>query len=419
MKVLARFTFVVSVLWCATLAFAQTQVDFWITGGSTKVPYLEQVVREFNEAHPGINVVLRTFDTDAYKTALSVALASNDPPDVFHNWAGEDTGRLVREGHLYAIPAEQNAWLAELPKAAREAFVYKSGLYGVPYTQASKYFFYDEEIFDQYGIIPPETFDELLSICEELRAQGVTPISFGNAQRWPAVHYTTILNQKLVGEDQIEADYTLSSDAKELFTDPGYAESLQKFVDMQEAGCFNEAPNATSADIATALFYTGQAAMTYDGTWAVSAFNANDFEGQYGFFRMPDVTDGAGNQDYVILGPEALLVAEASPSKEAALEFIEYFTSQGEQREWFETGRLPVRPDAVGTSETAPVLSAIIENLAQAEGSTLWLDVILMESVTDVYLNVIQRVIGGQVTPEEGMQTVREAALAAKNQLRQ
>ena len=33
-----------------------------------------------------------------------------------------------------------------------------------------------------------------------------------------------------------------------LFTDPGYVDAWQKVLDLQKAGCFQDAPNATSPE---------------------------------------------------------------------------------------------------------------------------------------------------------------------------
>ena len=44
------------------------------------------------------------------------------------------------------------------------------------------------------------------------------------------------------------ADYALTAPDDQLFTNPGYVEAWQKVVDLKEAGCFQDAPNATSPE---------------------------------------------------------------------------------------------------------------------------------------------------------------------------
>ena len=47
-------------------------------------------------------------------------------------------------------------------------------------------------------------------MCRTIREAGMVPLAFGNQERWEGVHYLTIFNQKMAGEDTIAADYSLS-----------------------------------------------------------------------------------------------------------------------------------------------------------------------------------------------------------------
>ena len=61
----------------------------------------------------------------------------------------------------------------------------------------------------------------------------------------------------------------------------------------------------------------------------------------------------------------------------------------------------------------------VSEDLAKAEGAALWLDVVLENSIREVYLNSIQEVIAGTKTPEEAVQAVRDQALKVKESMAQ
>ena len=53
------------------------------------------------------------------------------------------------------------------------------------------------------------------------------------------------------------------------------------------------------------------------------------------------------------------------------------------------------------------------------EGTALWLDTLLENSVSEAYLNSIQEVLNGTKTPEGAVEAVRTAALAAKTRMEQ
>jgi len=394
-------------------------LEFWTLSEGDTSAYIDSIVAGFNAVNPGVEVVLRTYAPEAYKTAIQVAIGSDDPPDILFNWAGDDTGRYVREGQLLDLTpyGEKLGWFEHVSPAVLNAFTYDGVLAGAAYSLEAKYFYYNKEMFAKEGLSVPASFDELLTLCKVLREKGYTPMSFGNQDRWEGVHYLSIFNQKVVGEKVIEEDYTLASPADQLFADPNYAQAFQKLLDMQNAGCFGDAVNSTTPDAAIAQFYSEQVPMYYQGTWAMGQLKAAEFDKPYGLFRMPPVTDGAGNQNYVLMGPIALEVSAKSAHPDEAVAFVDHFISQANQQRLVdELNRLGVRND-LDTSKTSEGFQFVIADLAKAEGSTTWLDVVLENSVSEVYLNVIQEVLAGTKTPEEAADAVREQALIAKERL--
>ena len=395
------------------------QIEFWWQGDLYTTRIAEQAVAAFEEAHPEVDIILRVYSNEAYKTAIQVAVASNQPPDVFFNWAGEDTGRLVRGGLIEDLTpyAARYGWDRTLSAAALDPFRFDGRLYGAPYVIDSKYFFYDRVLFEQERIPIPRTFDALLDTCRLIRNRGlvpIAPIAFGNNERWPASHYVTLLNARFVPAPVRAQDYRLEAPEAALFTHAGYTEALQVFVAMQGAGCFNEGVNAMNPEIARALFYTEQTAMVFCGTWCFTIMDENGFKGRYALFPFPQV-DGAGEDDAVIAGPNGLLISSRAREKEMAAAFIDFFLSRYNQRRIAqESRRVPVRADALDGAQVPPMLSWATEHLAQATHSALWIDVKLDATVVDTYLNAIQEVLNRTQTPAEAIATVRRKAVDVK-----
>jgi len=400
---------------------AQDQVvlDFYFLTDSVTEPYVQQIIADFEVANPNIDVNLLGYPNESYKTAIQVAIGADDAPDIFFNWPGEDTGRFVREGNVLDITAyaESFGWNDEISPAALDAYVFDGRLYGAPYSLEAKYFYYNTDIFEGNGITVPTTFDELLAVCETLRAAGITPLSFGNQERWEGVHYLSILNQRMAGEATIASDYTLTTPADELFTNPGYAAAFGKLLEIQNASCFADAVNATTPDAALAQFYTEQVAMYYQGTWIMGQLDQNEFEGRYGMFRMPPITsdDAQGDQGYALLGPIGLEISAGTEHPDEAAAFLNYFISQDAQAMLVEDlSRIPVRGEAVTSDIASEAMINVVDDLNTATGAVLWLDVILDNTISEVYLNSIQEVLAGTLTPEDAVALVREQALAVQ-----
>ncbi|MBZ0325351.1 MAG: SDR family oxidoreductase, partial [Alphaproteobacteria bacterium] len=60
------------------------------------------------------------------------------------------------------------------------------------------------------------------------------------------------------GEEGTAADYALTAPEDQLFANPGYVEAWQKVLDMKDAGCFQDAPNATSPEATRSMFSAEQ-----------------------------------------------------------------------------------------------------------------------------------------------------------------
>ncbi len=408
----------------AVAAGEKQTLDLWFNSDEAFNQFNEQVIADFEAANPDIDIVYSPYANEAYKTNLQVAIASDAPPDIFFNWAGDDTGRYAREGHLLDLApyAEQYDWASQLSPAMLAAFTVDGVLYGAPYSQEAKYFYYHNDLFEQLGLTVPATFDELLAACGTIRDADMVPLAFGNQERWEGVHYMTIFNQKMAGEDVIAADYSLASEPDQLFTDPGYVEAFNQLKAMQDAGCFADAVNSTTPDAALIQFTNKQTVMYYQGTWIMGPLNANGLEGQYGMFRMPPITSEAakGNQNFVLAGPIGLEISNKTPYPDAAAKFLDYYVSQPVQASLLnDTSRLPVREDAVDPSVAPAGVVAVTEDLAQGEGTALWLDVVLDNSISEAYLNSIQEVLAGTMTPEEAIQAVREQALRVQTERNQ
>ena len=402
----------------AFVAFAQkSTLTIWVLNDI--VPHFKEVAADFEKANPNVTITVRDYPNEAYKTAIQVGVASNQPPDIFFNEPGETAFKFVRDDQVMDLTAiaKKAGWDKTL-KGTVGGFTLDGKIWGMPYTQQSKYYYYSKEVFVNEKIKIPTSFNGLLSTCKTLKAKGIVPISFGNSERWPGIHYMTILNQKVVGDAQIAADYSLKPAADKLFTDPAYATALQKLKDMQDAGCFNNAVNSVSPEIARATFYSGKAAMTFCGTWCLGIMDSNGFKGKYGNFRFPKIEGGKGNQAYVISGPSGLQISAKSTNKEAATDFLAYFISVKAQARMVETtNRIPANPAAVKGLTLEPALAAVIADLGKASGSVLWLDSAVESGVSDAYLNMIQEVLNGTKTPQQAMESVREAALVAKKKL--
>jgi raffinose/stachyose/melibiose transport system substrate-binding protein len=386
-------------------------------GLQTLSPYFVNIAAEYEKLHPGVKVELIQESDDSVKGKTKTLVASNSLPDVYFTWTGSWGGNFVRgkrAADLSKVIGPDSEWGKTLVPAAVQAFQYNGKYYGIPLYLDVKFMGYSKAIFQKAGVAVPKTFDELLAACDTIRKAGVTPISLGNKEAWPAVHFAGQLLAYDVPRATLEQDFDPKT-AK--FDDPGYVESLKQFKALIDRCTDGGTVNGTSYSSAFQQFSNAQSAMYYQeiiefdqAATADSALKREDF----GFFTLP-VPEGAKGDPKAIEGaPEGYMISSASKNIPLALDFMKFVTSK-------ENGQVLSSPPygqpsaTVGGSSKDKMSPQVVEGLAALESASYlmpWLDTANSARVAAAWLSSLQALAGGTMTPEQVMDTVKEAAAA-------
>lgn len=418
-KILTTSVLALGMTASAVTSASAVDIKMWTLVTEGYPEFIEVAKAEFAKMHPEVNIISESFPNEAYKTQIQVALTGSEPPDVFFNWAGEDSARLVRDGLVADISAYGDAeggFNSNVSEGWLSSFAYDGKNYGVPTDAVSKYFYYDTAFFADNGLSTPETFGELLELCGAIRAidSSTVPWPLGNSERWKLNHVITMLNERVLGQDATAADYALSAGDDELFTNPGYVEAWQKVVDLQDAGCLQDAPNATSPEASRSMFAAQVSPMIYCGTWCGNIFNSEGFDG-FSMFRMPAIEGGAGDGGAGFLVPQGLQVSAKSENPEMAAAWISFLVSDEMAAEYAsKVGAIISNPTLIDTVEGTDHYKWFVNDIAAASGAVNVLDVLLEASVANAYLDAGVEILNGTKSPAEAMDDIRAAALAAK-----
>lgn len=375
--------------------------------------FLDKVVADYEKANPNIKIDMQSVSNDSYKEKIKVILGTNDAPDVFFTWSGEFMDRFVRENKIYDLTEalNQDGWKDSLMEAQVKPFTENNKTYGIPYRVEGKVFFYNTEIFKNNGIEIPETWDEFLKHCETLKNKGITPIAYGNQAPWASAHYIGTLNQKVVAEDVRTKDYTAATGE---FTDPGYIEALRKY--QQLIPYFNANSNALSHEQARLNWINGKAAMMYCETaeiGEVQGIQGKDF--QWGMFKLPDITDGKGDQSKLTGAPEGFVISANTKQPKESIAFLKYLTGK-------EVGLQQVKATGIingmkGIYDSSNADAKVVDaaNLINsAKDIVYWLDTDLNAKLVNVYLTETQLLTNNETTPEKMMKKIQQTAKEVK-----
>lgn len=382
-------------------------------------PYFVDRAQEYEKLHPEVKIELIQESDDSVKGKTKTLVASNSLPDIYFTWTGSWGGNFVRGNRavdLSPVIGPDTEWGKTLAPAAVKAFVYNGKYFGIPLYLDAKFMGYSKPAFEKLGLGVPKNFEDLLAGCDSIRKSGLTPISFGNKEAWPAVHYAGQLLAYNVPQATLEKDF---EPATATYDDPGYVEALKQFKALIDRCTDGAATNGTSYASALQALTNGQSAMYYQeiiefdqAATASSALKVADFS----FFRLP-VPEGAKGDPQSIEGaPEGYMISSASKNIPLAIDFMKFVTSA-------ENGKVlsapPYgQPSATigGASEETmnPSVVAGLKDISAASYLMPWLDTANAPGVAAAWLSSLQALVGGTMTPEQVMDAVRQASAAAK-----
>ena len=399
----------------ASAVAAQTELDVIWMGSGPESEIFDTFVERFEKEHSDIKINIQYYPNESYKTAFKIRTTSNNPPDVFFNWAGSRTNTLVDDGLIYDLNKLNLKNLERVTPALTTQFSYKGIQAGAPYKVYSKYMFQNNEVFEELNLSTPETMNDLLAICSAVQEQApyLSPVIFGASEPWTINHYLSQLIGQTVPVDVLMNDLRMETAADTLFTHPGYVQALAELDSMNKAGCFNDGVNSVTPEAARSIFGAEMAAMTFEGEWGINPL-IEDGLTDFTPFPMPTLNNGeAGVPGSIMAGTEGFVVHSQTKRPETAATFIDFFLSDEIQADLsYAYGLVPANANGVDLSRHPEQMASVFKDIQNAPGLTPALDTLMHPRLDRLFLNLGQELINQSITPEEIMEQVRKEAVS-------
>lgn len=286
--------------------------------------WMSRTVEAFEKKYPSIQVDSVHQITDGLIPAWEAAMQSQSGPDIIFFWPTGDLQRAIWNGSLAPlndlIPESERS---HYPSQFRNMDVFDGQLYAVPWIIEGMPVMYNKKLFAQTGLDPdnfPSTWAEFMQACKQLKAQGVTPISFGLKGGWHLGYLMPGLFMSLVDS---QADYLRLMIGETHFTDPEYALVWSKIRELVTEGCFNE--DAASVDFYEAQnrFVAGEVAMTIGNASSGSLLEKDMGQDIVGLAPYPMIGDGRHGDTYAVVD-QKFAITSWSDNKEEAAAFLEF-----------------------------------------------------------------------------------------------
>ena len=281
------------------------------------VDIFEQVAEKFNSTHD--DIYLKIDSPNDAMTILKTRFVREDYPDIIGiggdiNYSYFIDSDILADVSDYAGMADINPGYVEILEGLE--FVPTEGTYGVPYVANAAGILYNREMFKEHGWEIPKTWEELITLCDKIKAEGILPFYFGFKDTWTCLAPWNALAVDLAPADvckQVNAGSTT-------FTD-NYREVTEKMLELLDYG--EEGPFAYGYNDACTAFANGESAMYTIGSYAVPQIQSVNPDMDIDSFVMPGSSDPDGNT--LNSGVDLqFCVTKDCPNKEAAYTVIDF-----------------------------------------------------------------------------------------------
>ena len=280
--------------------------------------FFDKIEEEFNSTHDDIHLTISS-PNDAM-TILKTRLIREDYPDII-GIGGDMNYSYFVDSDILADVSDYEG-LKKIKPAYVDIlegleFVPTEGTFGVPYVANAAGVLYNREMFKEHGWEIPETWDEFMTLCEDIKAAGIQPLYFGFKDTW-----TCLAPWNALAVDLAPADVCKQVNRGETTFTEEYGEISEKMLEMLAYG--QDGPFAYGYNDACTAFANGESAMYTIGSYAVPQIKSVNPDMDIDSFVMPGSDDKDGN----ILNSGVDLqfcVTKECKNKEAAYEVLDFF----------------------------------------------------------------------------------------------
>lgn len=333
---------------------------------------------------------------------------NGDPPDLaFPGWRF-DHWRAVEDGQVMPLDKalEGKAWNSEAVwKDTFEPSLLKLGQrdgkqYVMPYFYSVLGWWYDPVLFKENGWTPPRTYNELLVLCQKIKAAGIAPITYQG--KYPDYMIAGMLIPWTIsagGMDQFTKMQNLEPGA---WNSPAVIKAASMIAELRAMEYFQRGATAMDHTEAQTQFVTGKAAMVPCGTWLYSEMSSSMPEGTQMEFMMPPVLgDGSGDPTAVMIKIEPWFVPSEGRNQEHAVGLYKYMTSPEKAKQFVEQKGTFVAVKGIEDAKIPVHLEGASKHFTASKAvyAQQWRD--WYRPFYEEVEKAVTRLLNGELTPEQ------------------
>jgi raffinose/stachyose/melibiose transport system substrate-binding protein len=336
------------------------------------VEFMEAFNEKFMEMYPNVTVDMSVVNANDLSTVTQTRLTANDVDVVdmfgFSNAAASymknvdppNWQTLIEAGYLLDIsdqPFVQNYYEAAIQDAGTyDGKVYQVNLGGVSYSGI----YYNKDLFAEYNVDIPTTWDELVAACETFTAADIPCMTAGGKDGWPIfVGAYGVIGSIYPDQAALVEGLWTGSITWDDATSMEMWDKMKVYAqEMMEPGAIGIA-----GDAAPGRFASGAVAMFSGGTWYASAIEASEPDFEWGYIPWPASDDPENNKYLFGKYDQGWVIAANSPNKDTALEYVAEFSDPANYQEFVNAvGFIPTQPGATLDTQIGQEVAPYLDN---------------------------------------------------------
>ncbi|AZH80145.1 ABC transporter substrate-binding protein [Microbacterium sp. Y-01] len=325
------------------------------------IPFMTDLVAEYNASQSDVKVEIDTSGVDV----VSASFVRGNPPDIMLANYNYEIARFVQRCALTDLSdTDAAATIRDDLQPLMDQYGSCEGrTSALPYSVMAASVIYNKEIFEAQGLDVPQTWDELIAVCDELKAAGIDPFYGTFKDDWTVgqgwYDYTAGGSVDVIDffDALAEEGETVGPDSPVSFQ-KDFAEPMDRMMQLANDYTNADAPSRGYGD-GNLAFAKGEAAMYLQGPWAFSEIAKTSPDLQLGTFPLP-MTDDPADLGVRVNMDLAAMIPEESHHQEAARDFLE-FLYEPQNIEEYNASQLGFTPTTDAPAPDDPRIEGMIE----------------------------------------------------------
>ncbi len=377
---------------------------------------INNICKAYQEVNPNFTYEYELVSSDDLRQKVATLVASNDLPDMFVYESGKPIVDLIEADQIVDIGAMLNEigstdFVTPSATSLLETLSGTDTIYDLPLGLNVEGFWYNKALFEQAGITSaPVTWDEFEEDLAKLHDAGIQPLACGAADKWGATRLINAYTVRTLGADALKN----AADGNASYTDEGYVAAAAKVQEWADKGYFGEGVNTVDMNTAGSMLMTGKAAIFYNGSWFASNLNDTSAnaagEDGIGFFNIPTVDESVSAIDSYSMNCGNILCLSKAKEDEATKWFIKYFVEHIGDEAMTTQGSIKGYTYSAQASEMSAYTKLVLDEIGKAQSAFTWYEATMNSEVSDAAQSNVQMLLSGEMTPENYMQSIQDAA---------